>query len=191
MYDNFLNWLTLKINKMNPVIFVAVVIQVVFLIIIIIAIVNLTQPQEGTTEASTTPSSHLSITNINQQISNLPQSSYEEIVFSIYDAAWLNRNDRELPDFTTSNIREGSTTRQYFEDIDVHQVNFVIDLPELQQSYQVNYLWSKDPNNTNIPTKYKTLVYCPEDSQKVYSTQTNCIDRYAGTIKQIIQTLPH
>lgn len=185
MYDRFINWLTLKINKINPIIFVAVVFQIVFIIIIVITIINLTAPQdEATVETTDTPSNHLTITNINQQIPNLPVSGYEDITFSLYDTAWLNRNtSRELPDTLTANIREGSTTRQYFDDLDIHQANFIVDIPELNQSYQVNYLWSKDQYNTSIPVTYQTLVYCPTDS-------TSCRDRFAGTIDQILQSLP-
>lgn len=184
MYEKFINWLTLKINKMNPVIFVAVVLQAVFLIIIVITIINFIHDQQATTESSTTPSSHFTITNINQQVPNLPQSGYEEIVFSLRNTARLNYTNRELPDILTANIREGSTTRQYLQDLDIHQVNFIVDIPELDQSYQVNYLWSKDSYNTDIPDNYQTLVYCPQDAP-------NCTDRFAGTAAQIIQTLPH
>ncbi|MCL2095045.1 hypothetical protein FWH13_02905 [Candidatus Saccharibacteria bacterium] len=65
-------------------------------------------------------------------------------------------------DITDAEVREGS-----FEQVDevTHTVSFVVDIPSLQQSYNVSYQWSNDGGDL---VQHATMVWCPRPEQLVF-----------------------
>lgn len=174
-----------KFKKASPAIFSILLIEILLIIVFINIIVNLlgsTMHQDNSIQYN------VEISNFRQEIPSIDKNGLKDINFSVYDAIWLNnQNDIKIPEIIHANIRDGSVKKEFFKKDEIYQIQFILDIPELKQTYQVQHLYSTTKSyNGNLPIKYRTMVYCPEESQMAYQEQ-NCNDRYAGQAKQIIE----
>jgi hypothetical protein len=99
----------------------------------------------------------------------------EEDAFTnkIYQAVSLN-TDRTIKDDDIQ-IRESSIIKRNFANNQVSYVYYIVDIPSLQQSYQIAYYESSSPyfrvtNNT-------ATVMCLPDDLQIYDFK-NCVDAY-------------
>lgn len=59
----------------------------------------------------------------------------------------------------------------------MHYVNFIVDIPSLEQSYQIFHEWSDDNSNKYYLVNMATLIMCPTTDQVKYSN-FNCKDKF-------------
>ena len=173
-------------RKMSPTVLLAIMIEIILLIITISMIVNTVKP--NLTNNYGENNHNVELTNFRQVAPMLDKEAIKDVSFSVYDAVWLNTKDSIDSSAIKTTIRENSIVKQTFKKDQITQLYFIVDVPELGQTYQVNRITStKDGYNEKYPLEYRMMVYCPEESQKIYSNQT-CRDRYAGQAEEIIQS---
>lgn len=174
-----------EFRKASPVTFIIILVEALLIAIAINMAANLLN-SSGDQDSSIRY--NIEISNFRQEISSIDRNGLKDINFSIYDAVWLNNQDgAKIPEIIHANIRDGSVEKGIFKKDEIYQVHFVLDIPELEQTYQVQHLYSTTKSyNGNLPIKYRTMVYCPEESQIIYPEQ-NCNDRYAGQAEEIIK----
>lgn len=171
-------------RKIGPITLIAIMVELTIIVFVIFTVVNSLKTDK---ETKGPLQYNVEISNSRQEISNIDKDGLKDIQFSLYDAAWLNNDNLSSSDAINATIRPESVEKQNFKEDNIYQVYFVIDFPELEQSYQVNHIYSTTKKyNSKLPINYRTMVYCPEESQKIYSNQT-CRDRYAGQAEQIIK----
>jgi hypothetical protein len=68
-------------------------------------------------------------------------------------------------------IREGTFDQT---DDEVHEVTFIVDIPSLQQSYNVSYQWTSR-DSTGQTQQYGTMIWCPQPEQLIWPA-FNCRD---------------
>ncbi len=165
-------------QKINPVIVVAVFVQIVF---VIVAVVSIKQILE-----SNQPKLEVNVTGLTQEIPGLPESGKEKIEYYVYQAISDNSPGSNISK-TGVNIREGSLINKYYENANIHYVNFIADIPEAEQSYQVAYEWSDDAANKYISPAVSAAVTCLDEAQLVYGN-FDC-DRKNDNLKQTLITM--
>lgn len=157
-------------------------------IIIVIIIFSISDFLKTDNKARDPSQYNIEISNFRQEISNINKSGIKDIQFSLHDIVWLNNGNINEPNPIKATIRAESVKKQKFTKDNIYQVYFVIDLPDLEQTYQVNYVYSTiDKYNSKLPANYYAMAYCPNEQQKIYSNQI-CRDRYANQAEKIIQS---
>lgn len=178
----------IETKRIKPITLLAVLIEIVFIAIAIVALVKIIQAnssQESLFQYD------VSISGFGQELPNIDEGGVKDIYFSIYDAVWLNKKENSDTNNIKAEIRSGSVEKKLFRKDDIYSTYFIVDIPELQQTYQVQHFYStKKRYNKSLMSQYRTMVYCPNDSQKKYSGQM-CKDRFAGKADDIIDSFDY
>ena len=162
-----------------PIIFF--IAQVIFIIIVIsILSLNVKSDKIGEMEVNRQPT--LTIKDLNSQLSDgVYQGSIETVLTKTVE---LNTENFNVND--TVNIREGSLSTIKFENIDSVYFSAIIDIPNLQQSYQVYALYplsNEAPAELSYSTQY---VLCLDGySEKIYPN-FDCKDLFESDTRQYI-----
>lgn len=134
-------------------------VQVIFIIFIVVAFMSVLR--DDRVELG------IGVSGLQQQIEGLPDSSKESIEYYIYQAV-ANNSASENVQKTGVIVRDGSLVDNYYEDLNIHYVNFIADLPDVGQSYQVFHEWSDDLKNEYISPDLATGVMCLDNEDLIY-----------------------
>ena len=172
-------------RKMRSIVFIVIVVELALIAGVIVAMANMIigeKKTEGISEYG------VRISNFRQEIPTKDRDGLDNIRFSIYDIVWLNNMDVDKNDIIDVTIRTNSVESVKFEEDNIMQVNFIVDLPDMGQSFHINYVYSTVKwFNKKLPIEYRTMAYCLEESQRTNS-DWSCRDRYAGQAEDIIQS---
>lgn len=166
----------------NPFVIIGIIIQIIFIILIIILIQNITKKDTVVPDVK--------IQNTFEDISNdLPKEAAKYFERSLYEIVSLNsKNITNISD-SGAHVRENSISQQYLNEINVRYIHFIVDIPSIQQSYQISYQWSDDTNNKKLPTNNSLMSMCLPREKMIYP-DFNCQDRYNHNgPKELIKTL--
>lgn len=157
------------------------------LIAVIIAVVIINRNPYGTST---------SIDNLSEIIDNLPRTQSQLVTRQLYQVLALNN---ENPPTSGAIARTEPVTISYNTDTQVHYNSFIVDLPAIEQSYQVQLEWSPITDNPNL-SGYSVVVTClTNPALIIYSNFTNCQDglssssdsTYNATYENLGQYLPY
>ncbi len=156
--------------EINPITAGLILFQVVFTIVMVVAFSNVLgyEPVEL----------GKSLGDVVGEIEGLSDADKSEINYHLYKAISKSGVEEDVGR-TDSVIREGSLVNTYFEEADAHYVNFIVNLPELKQSYQVYRVWSDDVMNPYVSPNDSTGVICLKSDQLIYG-EFNCEDTYSN-----------
>ena len=125
---------------------------------------------------------NLEITNFRQVFKDISRNNMKDIVFSVHDIVWLNTDN--ISKKVGATIREDSVTQTFYKNDGVYKVSFLVDIPNLNQTYNVVHYYSESIYNEKIPSSFRTIVYCVEGN-------ANCKDRYGGKVKTILDKMEY
>lgn len=133
------------------------------------------------------------IDNFNRFFSEMSNEDRDSIFNSLYSIAKSNTpEDTTLPE-KGAEIRAGSTNTEYNTENDTYTSTFLVDVPDLQQTYNFWVYWSTNPNNTNVATAgYTVTALCPTKDQLIYP-EFECSDMQNSqgvTNDKILTSLP-
>ena len=169
MQEKNLNRLQQYIHQ-NPIIVgVFIFAQLIFIILIVFAIRSV--------NTNTFEISNLSVFDLTKEIEGLPESSIDPIQTVIYDTVTMNGGTLTSIKDSDAKIREGTVRNIYFDKQNIHYVNFIIDIPSIEQSYQVFHEWTNDYSNQYYLINRATMVMCPLKDQAEY-LNFDCHDKY-------------
>ena len=143
---------------------------------------NTTTPAGTGTSASTTATTQtayptISITNFTAIVKNLPDSERQLLEQNLYATVKMNLSGTTtMPTVTDAVIRGGSYRQTYDEPTEVYHTTFLVDIPSLKQTYQVQDDYSSLPPDLSGLYDYTALVLCPSPSDLIYPAFT-CQDR--------------
>lgn len=167
--------------KLNPLVIIAFLIQLIFIIFASIVIYNTLHQKDQT--------ANLDVDNF----SSIPdgkiigQSEYGKLNFELdetkknvienilYNIVYLN-NSGSISN-KGAKIREGSVRNVYIEDLKVYLLNFIVDIEDLQQSYRITYRWADQYPNKSVPADMPAIAFCPQKNELIYG-DFNCKDDY-------------
>jgi hypothetical protein len=132
----------------------------------------------------------ITVNNYNTYVKDLPLEHRSSINNALYLAVKLNLVDGEKIIKSPASIRKDTITNTYDEDRDVHSGNFIVDLKEIRQSYEVTYDWSEDKNNPNI-SGYPTTVKCLSNDEAILYKDFICKDGSESSGLPLENQLPY
>lgn len=171
--------------RQNPaVVGIFVFLQVIFIILIIVVVIN--------TKTNTFQESNLSISNLEQDLQNLPTNSVDAIQTVLYDAIADNKGTLTNLKDSDAKVRKDTLINLYFEKQNMHYTSFIVDIPSIEQSYQIFHEWSDDNANPYYLTNHVTIAMCPKKEQTIY-VDFQCHDRYSqnGQAFVVSEFLPY
>ena len=169
-------------HNQNPFkkIFIITAIYIIFSIIIVFIFIYLNRPYGGQQ------------TNINGLTNNSSDAEIlNTIKYNLYQVIQYNNSSVDPSSVSDVNIRKDSRIDNYNKDTNVHTVFFLIDIPSLSQTYQVNYQWSES-NDADFD-EWGINVSCPTKDQLIYPA-FDCQDMFtkmAGSNDPIMEILPY
>lgn len=116
------------------------------------------------------------IDNFSQYFREMPDNNRDSVYNSLYTTITSNNPEgTEIPK-NGARIRENSVDSAYDSNTDTYTSTFLVDIPELQQTYNFWVYWSTNPENTSIATAgYTVQTFCPTEDQLIYPA-FNCSD---------------
>lgn len=166
----------ISLNPVNIGLFLVEIVFIVFMIVSFNYVLNMG-----------TPKLDLGVEGIEQDIDGLPGKGKEAIEHSIYQTVAMNSDSSSLQKSGVY-VRESSLINNYYENIDVHYISFIADIPDEEQSYGVAYLWSDKEENEYISSDYSAVVFCLSDEQLIYG-EFNCKEIKPYAKKDIVARL--
>ena len=148
-----------SIKNFNPIIMIAALLQIIFVIVAVISIKQILESNQPTLEVE--------VTGLTSEIDGLKESNKRIIEYSVYQAISINSPGSNI-DKTGVDIREGSLINKYYEKANIHYANFIADVPNAKQSYQVAYIWSEDELNRYVSPDAAIAVTCLPQDQLIY-----------------------
>lgn len=171
--------------EINPFILAGLLLGVVVIWLVIVSLKELFR---------TNPfGEQVKIDNFSRFFGDMSTENKDSIYNSLYSIVRSNTSDDiEIPK-NGAEIRAGSANTEYNPDADTYTSTFLVDIPELQQTYNFWVYWSTDPNNQDVATAgYTVTILCPTKDQLIYP-EFPCSDMQNSqgvTTDKILTALP-
>ncbi|MBQ6393751.1 hypothetical protein IJH74_00685 [Candidatus Saccharibacteria bacterium] len=172
-------------SKTKRIIFI-----IIFTIIIISAIVIILIPKSKYSDTQ------VKINNLEEISKNYPKNpeKIDFITHALYSTIDYNTNINPK-DVKDINIRNDTYVQIDNPRLGTHEVSYIVDIPSLEQSYQLHYIWAdQDNNNESGSGDYTDYASCLQDESLAIYPDFNCQDMFsiaAGTNDRVIYFLPY
>lgn len=173
--------------RINPIITIVVILQLIFIIFAGITIRNLLSYSMGAPEIKINNYSAIpdgEILSNNNILSNnqgldfaLNDADKHTIESTIYDAVLLN--DKGSIANRGAKIREGSARHVYIKNLSAFFLDFIVDIEDIGQSYHFAWLGGGDSSGQNLPEVVFLMAFCPKEDELIYG-DFSCKDEYNG-----------
>ena len=149
---------------LNPFVIGGAIFAVVVIILLVVSLIGLlrTNPYGNETR----------IDNISEEYKNLPQDQKDQIFSQLYDMLENNLAEgEEVPD-SGAVVRDGTAEYDYDQITKIYHGEFVVDIPSVRQSYEVQFVWSPVENNEDLGG-YSVVISCVPKTLRIYG-ETSC-----------------
>ena len=175
-------------TKINPIIIIAIVLELLFIILVIATLNSILNSEQDTPKIAI--DNYSQVENSIELEGNISNNLKKDILGrAIYRTVSMNYSGNLKN--SGAKIREGSMRSLYLNDYDFQYMNFLIDLPDIQQTYRVIYRQggSKTPEGLLSIDEYNAIVLCPREEDLIYEA-FDCEDGFGSTaIDSILKTL--
>lgn len=133
------------------------------------------------------------IQNYSQKVKNLSPDMRDAMESYLYNIVKKNSS----PDFNASSvgdatIRDNSDSQNYDSQKDVYSGSFIIDMASIKQSYQTQYSYSSNKNNTNVGGNPVVISCLPKEQLKYGEFKcTDFVTSQSSANDVILQYLPY
>lgn len=128
---------------------------------------------------------HIHIENLTGFIADSP-AGYDDVI----DALLLDIVQKNVPDINISEakaeIRGGTAHSHYFERPNINYFSAIIDIPVIEQSYQLFYQYSNEEQNEFLSPNDSIIFLCIEDSLDIIYPDFDCKDIYSQKTRNAI-----
>lgn len=137
-------------------------IPIIFIVIIIISLITIFNHQNNSFDD--TDAYHINITNFNQT------GAAHDYQLALQKSLWQTLQYSNVPydTNTTAEIRDNTFSKKINNDFTI--ANFLIDIPSLKQTFNIEYFWPTDSTkiDTSLEDQYSINITCPEYSKAIY-----------------------
>ena len=147
-----------KIN-LNPFAIAGVVLGIVAVILLVVSLMKVFRTNPYGNEVR--------IDNLSDAYDNLPQKQKDMIFWQLYEMLDNNLADGVTIPESGAVVRDGSAEYSYDENTKVYEGDFIVDVPSLQQSYRVQFVWSPISDSQNLGG-YSVVISCLEPELQIY-----------------------
>lgn len=109
----------------------------------------------------------IKIDNFSEFYSSTPKEQQEVIFYQLYNSVSQNVTDTANIPTSGALVRADTVISDYNAETDVNYGSFIVDIAALEQSYRIQFEWSKDLTNPNL-SGYATLITCPDAEYVIY-----------------------
>ncbi|MBR2839992.1 hypothetical protein IKE82_01525 [Candidatus Saccharibacteria bacterium] len=170
-------------KTISPIILLIVTLQIIFIVVVIAVIINQTSQNHEITTRDSRP--RITIDDLSSSI-NLPSDYTKDISLSLTSAMELNNTKLPL-DSSDAIIRDGSLTLREFSEQQFNALSFIIDIPDLEQSYQIYYKYPITTDTTTTPYfNNPRAVLCLDDPTTIIYANFDCRSSYPDDTRQRI-----
>lgn len=162
-------------RRISPIVAVFIILQIFFIIFLIATIHNITQENEvGRDDKPKTI-----IENLSAEAEDLPDSYVEDIERSLTETMEQNLGSIDTAN-TTIKIRDGSLKVQKFDNYGFRALSMVVDIPSLQQSYQIFYKYPIDHTESTSSAYFNNprAVLCLDETTEILYPDFKCKAAY-------------
>lgn len=166
--------------RLKPLPAMFLIIQIILLILLIISVPKLFQDEK----IADTPAEGLSVKMVNAS-DVIPEdySGWTKMVeWALFDTVSNNAGDKKFSKDVSVFIREGSVRSREFEQAGINYVRAIIDVPEIEQSYEFFLKYPNNPEAVNAveygnPSAAKPYsILCIEDKKDIIYPDFDCKD---------------
>lgn len=171
--------------KINYPIVIFVIFQLFLVITAIMSIISIVNKGDKIDPDDFSIQPSIKIANLTQTISDFPESNIDILQSLLLDIAQTNDsniNTREAQ----AEIRNGTATSLDFPLQNLHYYSAIVDIPEISQSYQFFYQYSKDPDNKYLDPNDSIAFLCVKDLTQIIYSDFSCIDTYSQLTRNSI-----
>ena len=166
----------LKNNKkkieVNPFIVGGVVFGIIAVVLLIVSFMMIFRTNPYGDE--------IKIDNLSEYYDNLPQQQKDMIFSQLYDMVKANvDDDKKIPN-SGALVREGYADYDYDNTMNVYYGNFVVDIPEIEMSFRVQFEWSPNEDNEALGG-YPVVITCLEIDLQIYEN-SKCQETIEETV---------
>lgn len=157
--------------KVNWVVVIFIVLQLMFVVAIVFSIVQIGDNSGMILDdvGFTEDDPQVKIDGIMAAVPGLTEEDAKVIQQKLFEV--MSENNTELNTRETkAEIREGTVSDQYFEDLESGLLTMVVDVPELEQSYRILY---EDPSGI-LDLDERAFVICLDKEEEVRYSNFHC-----------------
>ncbi len=168
-------------SKTSIALAVFIIIQIVFIIFIVLSFLSVNQ-DDKIDNRSEQPKA--SIENLNSEEANLPDNFIDDIQHSVTEAIELNADNFDPSNLNIS-VRDGSLKVVDFSQYSFKALSAIIDIPSLEQSYQVFYKYPStgDSNEIVSTNNNPRAVLCLDDKSEIIYSNFSCQDSFPSNVR--------
>ena len=171
-------------RRSSHLIITAVSIQVLFIIALILTLPRIFQSSEIDPDNRAAQPS-VTIKDLGNRFNGFSSSFIKEIENQLFYLIQKNNTSVDLGE-TIANIRDGSVNHIHFEDEMFDFYNFIVDIPELQQSYQLFLTVSEVENNQFFNPNDTIIPLCLSDAEEKIYPNFECKDIYGQMTRNML-----
>lgn len=159
-----------------PITVFLAVLQLAFIIGIIFSIYKMLEPPNlASVEYNYDQQPQITIDDLANAVPNLSNTEITNTERMLFWAINSNSSEIDLPDIYAK-VRSDTVKTMTFAEQDISYFSLILDIPDLQQSYQVYYMSSDDAKY--LDPGETAIVLCVKDSDLVIYPDFNCQDSY-------------
>ncbi|MBR2839987.1 hypothetical protein IKE82_01500 [Candidatus Saccharibacteria bacterium] len=161
-----------------------IVVQIIFFVVIGAIIINVANHNDKITNIDSQPK--ITVEGLSSNELSLRDSVINDISHDL--TSMIEQNTANL-DLHSANaiIREGSIAKKEFAQRGFTALSFIVDIPSLEQSYQVYYKYPTNAANEQT-TENPSATLCLEDEAQIIHPNFNCRSSYSEDIRKRIAT---
>lgn len=172
------------LDNINYLVVLFVLLQVVFCVVCVNSISALmTDGKVGVDDYVDKFS--VDIKDINELQDGLTADQISTIQRSLLDVVRRNASQINLSS-NDAEVRDGSVMKHHFNYQDLSFVSAILDIPSLEQSYQVFYEYSNDSNNRFLSPNESAIILCLEDQDEIIYEGFECNNIYDVKVRNRI-----
>lgn len=167
-------------QKISPLILAIIIGQVIFMIILVAIIHNKTTEENKTLTYNNQPTITLDIDTTLSDDIDLSDHQINDISHSLTNTIELNTSNLNIPG-AKAIIRNNSLTSKEFNTYNFKTLSFIVDIPNLEQSYQIYYNYPMDPDaetflseDTDSSSSNNLHILCIEESSQIIYPNFEC-----------------
>lgn len=145
--------------QFNPFVVGGAIFAIALIVLLVFALIKLLRGNEFGEE--------IKINNLTSEYQNLPQMRQDLIANNLFEAVMFNSPEGTTVPADGAVVREGTAEYDYDEQAKLYYGNFVVDIPEIKQSYRVQFEWTTD-NNNEYTGGYPVVISCLEKELVIY-----------------------
>lgn len=157
--------------------------QVLFLIIAATSISSLINKSDRINEDNSNNQPQVTINNLQEIIPNFPSSWVDDLQNQLLDIVQANDFDVNISNIKAE-VRSNTANSNYFSFENFYAINAIVDLPELNQSYQFFFEYSDEDNNKYLDLDYPIAFLCITDPDYIIYPDFSCVDLYSQKSRQ-------